>query len=154
MGLFDFPVKSIFPLVAQVAPFLGPVGAPISFAAGTIANADARQTQNKKIIDQQQRNQQMSFDPRFSDFGGGTAPFNPPQRQATNNAGFGSGFGNFLSDLGNNILSPISGLFGQIRPMITQQSQGQPALPTQSLSEVKKAKHLELAKLLLAVRVI
>jgi hypothetical protein len=134
MGLFDFPVKSIFPLVAQVAPFLGPVGAPISFAAGTIANADARQTQNKKIIDQQQRNQQMSFDPRFSDFGGGTAPFNPPQRQATNNAGFGSGFGNFLSDLGNNILSPISGLFGQIRPMITQQSQGQPALPTQSLS--------------------
>jgi hypothetical protein len=55
-------------------------------------------------------------------------------RITTSNAGFGSSFGSFLSDVGQNIVSPLSGLFSQVRPFISQQSIGQPALPTSSTS--------------------
>ena len=53
-------------------------------------------------------------------------------RIQTSNAGFGSGFGSFLSDVGSNIISPLSGIFSQVRPFISQQSVGQPALPTRT----------------------
>ena len=53
-------------------------------------------------------------------------------RITTSNAGFGSGFGSFLSDVGSNIVSPLSNIFSQVRPFISQQSIGQPALPTRS----------------------
>ena len=55
----------------------------------------------------------------------------PPQRQ-TVNAGFGSSIGSFLSDVGQNIVNPISNIFSQVRPFISQQSIGQPALPTRT----------------------
>ena len=51
-------------------------------------------------------------------------------RVPTQSAGFGSGFGSFLSDFTSNIVSPIGGLFSQVRPFLSQQSQGQPAIPT------------------------
>jgi len=54
------------------------------------------------------------------------------QRVPTQQAGFGSGFGSFLSDVGSNIISPLSGIFSQVRPFISQQSVGQPALATRS----------------------
>ncbi len=54
------------------------------------------------------------------------------QRVPTQQAGFGSSFGSFLGDVGSNIVRPLSGLFSQVRPFISQQSQGQPALPTRS----------------------
>lgn len=38
----------------------------------------------------------------------------------------------FLSDVGSNIISPLSGIFSQVRPFISQQSAGQPALATRS----------------------
>ncbi len=38
----------------------------------------------------------------------------------------------FLSDVGSNIISPLSGIFSQVRPFISQQSVGQPALPTRT----------------------
>jgi len=53
-------------------------------------------------------------------------------RIQTQNAGFGSGFGSFLSDVGSNIISPLSGIFSQVRPFISQQSIGQPAIPTRT----------------------
>ena len=54
------------------------------------------------------------------------------QRVTTQQAGFGSGFGSFLSDVGSNIVSPLSNIFSQVRPFISQQSVGQPALPTRT----------------------
>ncbi len=54
------------------------------------------------------------------------------QRVPTQQAGFGSSFGSFLSDVGSNIVGPLSGLFSQVRPFISQQSIGQPALPTKT----------------------
>ena len=37
-----------------------------------------------------------------------------------------------MGDVGSNIIGPLSGLFSQVRPFISQQSRGQPALPTQT----------------------
>ena len=54
------------------------------------------------------------------------------QRVPTQQAGFGSSFGSFLTDFGSNVLSPLTGLFSQVRPFISQQSIGQPALPTRT----------------------
>ena len=133
MSLLSNLVKQAAPIVAQYSP------EPYSRAAATAITIGQQQQEakyQKKL--QQTRTQQMAQNQYFGsggmDFGtGGGTPFNPPQRQPAN-AGFGSSFGSFLSDVGQNILNPISGLFGQIRPMITQQSSGQPALPTQSTS--------------------
>jgi len=54
------------------------------------------------------------------------------QRVPTQQAGFGSSFGTFLSDVGSNIVSPLSNIFSSVRPFISQQSVGQPALPTRT----------------------
>ncbi len=54
------------------------------------------------------------------------------QRVPTQQAGFGAGFGSFLSDVGSNIVNPLSNIFSQVRPFISQQSVGQPALPTRT----------------------
>ena len=54
------------------------------------------------------------------------------QRVPTQQAGFGSSFGTFLSDVGQNIVSPLSSIFSSVRPFISQQSVGQPALPTRT----------------------
>ena len=72
----------------------------------------------------------MEFDIRGTGLRQGVDYYGMPQKQTQ--AGFGSGFGSFLSDVGSNIVSPITSLFSQVRPFISQQSQGQPALPTRS----------------------
>jgi hypothetical protein len=48
----------------------------------------------------------------------------------TQQAGFGAGFGEFLGDVGRNILSPVSSLFGQIQPFLSRSSVQQPAVTT------------------------
>ena len=53
-------------------------------------------------------------------------------RIQTQNAGFGSTFGTFLSDVGSNIVNPLSNIFSSVRPFLSQQSQGQPAIPTRT----------------------
>ena len=51
----------------------------------------------------------------------------------TSNGGFGQSFGNFIGDFGQNVLNPLGNLFSQVRPFVSQQSVGQPALPTNTL---------------------
>lgn len=119
-------------MVAAVAP-----GTPIGTAARVVTVAQQQQErkyQKKLAIDAQARQEKemnKMFLPTqrgdFSDFGTGPTRMSQPVR-----AGFGSSFGSFLSDVGSNIVSPLSGLFSQVRPFISQQSQGQPALPTRS----------------------
>lgn len=125
-------IKKVAPVVAAVAP-----GTPIGTAAQVVTVAQQQQErkyQKKLAIDAQAKQQkeinnmllpQQRGD--FSDFGTG-----PTRMQQPVNAGFGSSFGSFLSDVGSNIVGPLSGLFSQVRPFISQQSQGQPALPTRT----------------------
>ena len=114
----------------------GPVGA---FTAATTADQAARREKfvkntNAKLQQEQQRRiNNMAFgDPNFG--GNQPLPMARPSSITTQNAGFGSGFGNFLSDVGSNIINPLSGIFSQVRPFITQQSRGQPAIATSSTS--------------------
>lgn len=132
MSFLSNLIKKAAPVVAAVAP-----GTPIGTAAQVVTVAQQQQErkyQKKLAIDAQARQQkemnnmllpQQRGD--FSDFGTGATRMSQPVR-----AGFGSSFGTFLGDVGSNILGPLSGLFSQVRPFISQQSQGQPALPTRS----------------------
>ena len=132
MSFLSNLIKKAAPIVATVAP-----GTPIGTAAAAVTYAQAKQEQSyqRKLAEQRQARQQKEMnnmfrdpqDARFDDFY--TAPSG---RGKTVNAGFGSSFGSFLSDVGQNIVSPLSGLFSQVRPFISQQSVGQPAIPTRT----------------------
>jgi len=132
MSFLSNLIKKAAPIVAAVSP------EPISRAAATAITVGQQQQeykyQKKLAIDRQARQQKeinnMFRDPqdaRFDDF------YSPPSGRArTVNAGFGSSIGSFLTDVGSNIVGPLSGLFSQVRPFISQQSVGQPALPTRT----------------------
>jgi hypothetical protein len=112
-----------------------PVAAAASFAAADKARNQAKKARLQNELIQQQQGQVFHgiggnmYIPSDVSQGSTTA-----QRQigGTTNAGFGSTFGTFLSDVGSNIVGPLSGLFSQVRPFISQQSVGQPALPTKT----------------------
>jgi len=132
MSFLSNLIKKAAPVVAAVAP-----GTPIGTAARVVTVAQQQQEskyQKNLAIDAQARQQKemnnMLLPTQrgdFSDFGTGPTRMSQPVT-----AGFGSSFGSFLSDVGSNIVGPLSGLFSQVRPFISQQSQGQPALPTRS----------------------
>ena len=132
MSFLSNLIKKVAPIVATVAP-----GTPIGTAAAVVTKVQAKQEQSyqRKLAEQRQKEEQrrinaMEFDIRGTGMRQGIDYYGMPQKQTQ--AGFGSSFGSFLSDVGSNIVSPISNLFSQVRPFISQQSQGQPALPTRS----------------------
>jgi len=132
MSFLSNLIKKAAPIVDTVA-----IGTPIGTAAAAVTYAQAKQEESyqRKLAEQRQKEAQkkiMEF--RDTDFltGRTTGPINPNFQPRTTNAGFGAGFGSFLSDVGSNIISPLSGIFSQVRPFISQQSIGQPALPTRS----------------------
>ena len=124
--------------LGNLAPIVAAVPSPIQPFAAAFATADAL-ADHKRLLKEQKQQQQRIANMEF-DLPSGLNNFGGPNRNAqmqmsrpsSVNAGFGSGFGTFLSDVGRNIVNPISSIFSQVRPMITQQSRGQPALPTQS----------------------
>ena len=132
MSFLSNLIKKAAPVVAAVAP-----GTPIGTAAQVVKVAQQQQEykyQKKLAIDaqaaEQKRRQQMEFDIRGTGLRQGIDYYGMPQKQTQ--AGFGSSIGSFLSDVGSNIVGPLSGLFSQVRPFISQQSVGQPALPTRT----------------------
>ena len=132
MSFLSNLIKKAAPIVASVSP------EPISRAAATAITIGQQQQeakyQKKLAIDrqaaEQRRRQQMEFDIRGTGLRQGIDYYGMPTKQTQ--AGFGSSIGSFLSDVGSNIVGPLSGLFSQVRPFISQQSAGQPALPTRS----------------------
>ena len=134
MSFLSNLIKQAAPVVAAVAP-----GTPIGYAATavTAVQAKADADYRKKIAEQnrpapiQQRGFNNMAD--YSDFGSSSRTTYRPQG-TTANAGFGSGFGSFLTDVSSNIVSPLAGLFGGIKPFFSQQSSGQPALATRGTS--------------------
>ncbi len=131
MGFLDKVVSIAIPAAIGFA-----TGGPAGAVAGGVSGAQAEKAKRKqKQMIKQQQGQTFHgiggdmFIPSDISQGSTTA-----QRQigTTTNAGFGSSVGSFLSDVGQNIVGPLSGLFSQVRPFISQQSVGQPALPTRS----------------------
>jgi len=132
MSFLSNLIKKVAPIVAEYSP------EPISRTAATAITIGQQQQefkyQKKLAIDrqaaEQRRINQMEFDIRPTTGGSSMNFGSQPQRQSQ--AGFGSGFGSFLGDVGSNIVGPISSLFSQVRPFFSQQSAGQPALPTRT----------------------
>jgi gas vesicle protein len=125
MGLLDSIIPTVIGAVTG-----GPVGASAAFIG---SQRQQRETKRQKALIEERRQQEkrfMEFDIRGSNQRLGGNFYGSPQQSTQ--AGFGSGFGSFLTDVGSNILSPISNLFSQVRPFISQQSVGQPALPTRT----------------------
>ena len=125
-------IKKAAPIVATIAP-----GTPVGTAAAVVTYGQAKQEQSyqRKLAEERQREEQKKMSEIFGSNSYGLSRVQQPMsgsRISTSNAGFGSSFGSFLSDVGQNIVSPLSGLFSQVRPFISQQSAGQPALPTRS----------------------
>lgn len=86
--------------------------------------------QNNRAIAENQRRQAMA-EFRDTDIIYSGSSMNPTS--GVQRAGFGSGFGTFLTDVGRNILNPIGQIFSSpaLTPFISAQSRGQPAQPTQ-----------------------
>lgn len=132
MGFLD---KLVSVAVPAAVGFV--TGGPAGAFAGAVSGAEAEKAKRKQksLIEQRQREEQKRMSEFFGSNSTGLSRVQAPmagQRVQTQNAGFGSGFGSFLSDVGSNIVSPLAGIFSQVRPFISQQSVGQPALPTRS----------------------
>ena len=131
-SIFSRILTTAAPVVAAVAPLAGPAGVAI----GTAASIKVAQDQKKKAKAQQEeynkRRASMAGDPFLTSY----MPSQPTTTgvNSASSGGFGSSFGTFLSDVGRNILNPIGNIFSSpaVQPFISQQSRGQPALPTQS----------------------
>ena len=128
-------------LARQVAPIASAIPGPHQPFAVAYTTANAIQDQQKmqkdykhQVLLQQQREASMvNYNP-FGDVMGN--PNIKPEiiTQRGNNTGFGSTFGSFISDVGSNIVSPLAGLCGGVKPFFSQQSSGQPALATKGTS--------------------
>jgi len=132
MSFLSNLIKKAAPIVAAVSP------EPFSKAAATAITIGQQQQEakyQKKLAIDRQAAEEKRMSEIFGSSSTGLSRVQAPmygQRVPTQQAGFGSSFGSFLSDVGSNIVSPITGLFSQVRPFISQQSVGQPALPTLS----------------------
>lgn len=130
MSFLSNLIKKAAPIVAAVSP------EPFSKAAATAITIGQQQQERKyqkKLAIDRQAAEEKRMSEIFGSNSTGLSRIQAPsfgQRVPTQQAGFGSGFGSFLSDVGSNIVSPITNLFSQVRPFISQQSIGQPALPT------------------------
>lgn len=138
MSLFSKLLKQAAPVVATIAPFV-PGGQAVAAVAGAKVAADRQAAINYQQALQaeniaRQRNQNMEF--FLPNKGGGFSDLGvrPLRQQAQ--PSFLSGVGSFLGDVTSNLVDPISKIFNSpvVRPFISQQSRGQPALPTQSTS--------------------
>jgi len=125
MGLFDSIIPTAIGYVTG-----GPIGATAAFAGSRQQERESRR--QKALLSEQRQLENNIMEFRDTDILGRSTGGNMYQQGRTVNAGFGSGFGSFLGDVGQNILNPITSLFSQVRPFISQQSQGQPALPTRT----------------------
>ena len=131
MGLSSI-VSRVIPTAIAFASG-GPVAATAAFVAAD-KKRDIDKQNRMAIADYnaqiESRQKQMAY---FDQRGGGFVNTAMPTNVATQNAGFGAGFGSFLSDVGRNILNPIGSIFSSpaLTPFITPQSVGQPAQPSQ-----------------------
>ena len=131
MGLKSI-VGRIVPAVIGYAQG-GPVAAAASFAAADKGRRDAKKIRMAQADYEAQMKGQQQMDPYLQSYVGGTSVPTVRKDQRVSNAGFGAGFGSFLTDVGRNILGPIGNIFSSpaLTPFITPQSIGQPAQPSQ-----------------------
>ena len=131
---------SISSLVSRVIPTAvgfvtgGPVGAATAFAS-----VEAAKSQERKIKQQQQAQinqmRSLNMDPFLQSYNPSSPSIQSPMvRPTTANAGFGAGFGNFLTDVGRNIVSPFANLATAVSPFFNNRSVAQQPAVTSTRS--------------------
>lgn len=104
----------------------GPVGAASAFAAVEQQKKQERQIKQQNNLYQQERQRQMEI---FQ--GRGLSSIQTPMIvPSTQQAGFGAGFGQFLGDVGRNIVSPFTNLISAVSPLLGRSEIQQPAVTT------------------------
>ena len=133
MSFLSNLIKKAAPIVAAAAP-----GTPVGTAAAVVSYKQAQQNvnyqrklQEEAIERQRKKAMELNIQPTIPQGTQLTTGIRTLQQPS----GFASGFGSFLTDIGRNIVDPISNIFSSpaVRPFITQQSATQPAIPSQSL---------------------
>ena len=128
MSFLSNAIKQVAPVVATVAPFV-PGGQAVAAVASAKVAADRRAAAKyQQALAEQQRGQQM--DPFLQSYSGGISTQAPIVRPTTQNAGFGAGFGEFLGDVGRNIVSPFASLATAVSPFFNRSFAQQPAVTT------------------------
>ena len=127
MSFLSNLIKKAAPIVASVAP-----GTVVGTAAAVVSTAQAQQdaSYRRKLAEegQQKRNRQMA---EIYGSGSNLSSVQAPMAgRTTASSGFGAGFGEFLGDVGRNIVSPISNIFSSAAPLFGRSVQQQPAVTT------------------------
>ena len=106
-------------------------GNPIGAATGIISQTKAERQQRTVEREQQKYLEEQKKMAEIFGTGQGLTSIQAPMAgRATQQAGFGAGFGQFLTDVGRNIVSPFAGLATQIAPFFGKSVQQQPAITT------------------------
>lgn len=107
-------------------------GGPVGAFTGSIAGLEQQRAEKK--FKQQVQNAQNERQRQMSEI---FTPSNqlsnlqaPMAGRATQQAGFGAGFGEFLGDVGRNIVSPFANLAGAVAPFFGRSIAQQPAVTT------------------------
>jgi hypothetical protein len=109
-------------------------GGPIA-GASTAYQVESQKRTEQRIKDNRNRiiaeNERIkNMDPYLQSYSGGVSTQAPIVRPTTANAGFGAGFGEFLGDVGRNIVSPFANLASVVAPFFGGSSVQQPAVTT------------------------
>lgn len=126
MSILSNVIKTIAPVVATVAPYTGPTGVVIGAIAGEKARSDARKVQREQQeIAERDRRRNMA---EIFGTGNVSSVQTPIVRPTTSQAGFGAGFGEFLTDVGRNIATPFVNLATTVAPLFGRSVAQQPAV--------------------------
>ena len=121
-------VKKAAPVVAAFSP------EPISKGIATAASVQYQRQEasyQRKLREEQIRKEQEKMAEIFGSSRGLSSVQAPIVRPTTQNAGFGAGFGEFLGDVGRNIVTPFASLATAVAPFFGSRSVAQqPAVTT------------------------
>jgi hypothetical protein len=104
----------------------GPAGAFSGFVAGS--EQEKAERQYKRAVENEQKRRQQQMSEIFGTTGGLNRLQAPMIGSTTSQAGFGTGFRSFLTDVGRNIVSPFAGLATQLAPFFGKSVAQQPAV--------------------------
>ena len=121
-------IKQAAPVVATVAPFVPGGQAVAAVASAKVAADQQAAIKYQQGLAEQQRKKQMSE--FLTGYPNSISTQAPMIRPTTQNAGFGAGFGEFLTDVGRNIVNPFANLATAISPFFGRSVAQQPAVTT------------------------
>lgn len=135
MSVFSKLVRNISKPVAVLTSIIPTPEAQIaSKITGQIAKDTERRKQRRLLQEYEQERKNLMAEIFGS---GNVSSVQPNYMGTTANAGFGSGFGNFVRDVGTNIFSPLAGLVNTVMPFFNRNTT-QPAITTPMIEGPKE----------------